>query len=1184
MQCASCGCTSAPLLVKCKDCQADFCNNLADKVSHIAKHISSTGHKGIILPTVSPFADVQFVCEVCGETSITLLGLAQEVGLEDEGFSIICESCQLTSDRFIADSFIKIMSHHLFPQLLSGECPSTYDHSELSAATDNLDLSSDVADLPKTYCATEKCLIDKLEAEAERLALDAMKDVSHVDKGVEGMSIMDKLRHENTLAMRKHTFATELKNCATTKFQEIMSKALLKISVYLRQSIQASQTIARLPGLYYVLLARTNMQVGKDFFVDSASNSLVYGSSSSVVPDAQAQKIIDSVSRPGLCYYDYFLPALYLEKVSDEQALTEARTKCKVFFTCRYDLDICSPQDWIVEIPEDPLIRSSIKFRSNEAYTLILENFTPTSDDDLSYLTYNANTSVLEFELICQSCSGSMLQFFFKDPVVIPQQCLGHELTAAAPIKDSTRRVSGEYAFTEEGVLYINKELRKFESASPELNVSYKISDVIMDVTYKRKVTAVANLSIFSADSCKNFLRNCPIPWSSTINMPHGPSHRAGKGKGGEPQSFSQKVASLVCMSRRFRPIIRFLLLDNFDAARAQLAKDMKSLIVLLKSGATRRAAAQRHRKGSGAGAANASGASGAADVAPNLAHCALLPRTDEDRKSLLLKLYDLEEDLAGSSNQSVISLLAMASTVYLPLEQQSHANGRIVKATKDAFSGFGVSLNVSQIAAVRRSLGSIVSIIQGPPGCGKSSVCAALCYAFTQVYKARYRADPVLLCCKSNTACNNVTKILMGTSLRVVRVLAPSRESLVDSNAGLDEIRGLFLHNIILGFCRELVGGGSPGSPGGPGGNPLRDSVTRDQAQLVIDHYSKYGIKKDSTSDRTVIAVLGRCTKVVLDYADVVVSTCITSYSDALIARPFSVAIIDECTQADECDALCAIGHQVRQFVLIGDHMQLSTCVSSQLLKRACFDRSLYERLLRLRLDPSLLSTQYRMHPFIALFPSNAFYNSQLDNGVPARDRLLPLRTVPHALSGTRAHFQWVSANRPTFFWDVQGNEERMTTTLCNAAEATAVYLAISSLVGTYSIDTGDIGVVTPYNGQVLMIADELARLLKDDKIEVDTVDSFQGREKDVMILSAVRSNAASDLGFVSDVRRLNVSITRARRGLIIIGNSACLARDPTWRALIEHYEANGLLVTGPDIDTLVPLARAGAAGGTSS
>jgi len=199
-------------------------------------------------------------------------------------------------------------------------------------------------------------------------------------------------------------------------------------------------------------------------------------------------------------------------------------------------------------------------------------------------------------------------------------------------------------------------------------------------------------------------------------------------------------------------------------------------------------------------------------------------------------------------------------------------------------------------------------------------------------------------------------------------------------------------------------------------------------------------------------------------------------------------------------------------------------------------------------------------MHPCLSEFPSNTFYEGTLQNGVTVNDR-----------AKARILFPWPTQTKPMFFYNSLGKEEYSAsgTSFLNRTEAILVEQIVTTFLQA-GVTPDNLGVVTPYEGQRSFIINHMQRAgkLKPQlykQIEVASVDSFQGREKDFIILSCVRSNDHQGIGFLNDPRRLNVALTRAKCGLIIIGNAKLLAKHLLWNALLLHFKDQKLVVDGP-------------------
>ncbi|CAI4215352.1 unnamed protein product [Parascedosporium putredinis] len=199
-------------------------------------------------------------------------------------------------------------------------------------------------------------------------------------------------------------------------------------------------------------------------------------------------------------------------------------------------------------------------------------------------------------------------------------------------------------------------------------------------------------------------------------------------------------------------------------------------------------------------------------------------------------------------------------------------------------------------------------------------------------------------------------------------------------------------------------------------------------------------------------------------------------------------------------------------------------------------------------------------MHPCLSEFPSNMFYDGQLQNGVTYEQRLRK-----------DVDFPWPVAETPMMFWANYGGEEISAsgTSYLNRTEASNVEKVVTRFFKA-GVKPIDIGVITPYEGQrswVVSTMQNTGTFKKEayKEVEVASVDAFQGREKDYIVLSCVRSNDNQGIGFLSDPRRLNVALTRAKYGLVILGNPKVLAKHELWHNLLVHYKDRKCLVEGP-------------------
>ncbi|OQR92004.1 hypothetical protein ACHHYP_04143 [Achlya hypogyna] len=433
--------------------------------------------------------------------------------------------------------------------------------------------------------------------------------------------------------------------------------------------------------------------------------------------------------------------------------------------------------------------------------------------------------------------------------------------------------------------------------------------------------------------------------------------------------------------------------------------------------------------------------------------------------------------------------------------------------------------LNPSQLAAVKGVLQQPLSLIQGPPGTGKTVTSASIVY-----HLVKQNSGQVLVTAPSNIAVDHLTEKISATGLKVVRLAAKSREAVAST------VEHLSLHAMIKGLDS-------------PDKADLRKlmQLKEDQGEL------------SSQDEKRFKALKRNAEREILQAADVICTTCVGSGDPRLANFRFRQVLIDEATQATEPECLIPIVQGAKHVVMVGDHMQLGPVVMNKKAAKAGLNQSLFDRLLRLQHRPFRLRVQYRMHPCLSEFPSNMFYEGELQNGVSTSDRIL-----------RHVAFPWPNPQKPTFFYISLGAEEISSsgTSYLNRTEASHCEKCVTHFLKA-GVQPSQIGVITPYEGQRAYIVNFMQRngpmrsqLYKD--VEVASVDSFQGREKDLIILSCVRSNENQGIGFLSDQRRLNVALTRAKYGVIILGNPRVLAKQELWNDLLNHYRDNQLVVEG--------------------
>ncbi|KNZ55407.1 hypothetical protein VP01_2691g3 [Puccinia sorghi] len=432
--------------------------------------------------------------------------------------------------------------------------------------------------------------------------------------------------------------------------------------------------------------------------------------------------------------------------------------------------------------------------------------------------------------------------------------------------------------------------------------------------------------------------------------------------------------------------------------------------------------------------------------------------------------------------------------------------------------------LNHSQVSAVKSVLQKPLSLVQGPPGTGKTVTSASVVY-----HLSKMNPGQVLVCAPSNVAVDQLTEKIHMTGLKVVRVQAKSREA-IDSS-----VQYLTLHQQVA------------------------NNDTHPDLQKLIQLKAEQG-ELSSTDERRYKSLTRLCEREILAAADVILCTCVGAGDPRLAKMKFRTVLIDEATQATEPECMIPLTLGVKQVVMVGDHQQLGPTIMNKKAARAGLTQSMFERLVLLGNRPIRLQVQYRMHPCLSEFPSNMFYEGSLQNGVTAPERIKK-----------NVDFPWPQPATPMCFHCNLGQEEISSsgTSFLNRTEASNVEKVVTRFFKA-GVLPSQIGIVTPYEGQRSYIVTYMQTngTLKKDlykDIEVASVDAFQGREKDYIILSCVRSNDHQGIGFLNDPRRLNVALTRAKYGVVVLGNPKVLSKHALWHFLLTAYKEKSCLVEGP-------------------
>lgn len=437
--------------------------------------------------------------------------------------------------------------------------------------------------------------------------------------------------------------------------------------------------------------------------------------------------------------------------------------------------------------------------------------------------------------------------------------------------------------------------------------------------------------------------------------------------------------------------------------------------------------------------------------------------------------------------------------------------------------------LNATQESAVNKVLcARDVAIVHGPPGTGKTTTLVEA------IYETLHREPQVLVCAQSNTAVDWISEKLVDRGVNVLRIGNPTR-----------------VNDKMLSFTYERRFEGHPLYPELWG---IRKSLRELGSRARRGSYDeREGVRSRMSRLRDRATALEiQINAELFDSAHVIASTLVSSNHRLLAGRRFGTLFIDEAAQALEAACWIAI-RKADRVVLAGDHCQLPPTIKCYEAARGGLERTLMERVAVSKpATVSLLKVQYRMHEEIMRFPSQWFYHGELEAAPEVRYR---------GILDWDSPISWIDTSGMDFKEEFVGE----TFGRINKDEADLLLSELKAYVqrigGKRILDEKiDFGIISPYKAQVQY----LRNLLKTDAalkpyrhlFTVNTVDGFQGQERDVIFISLVRANDEGQIGFLSDLRRMNVAITRARMKLVILGEAETLKHHSFYRKLLEQLK----------------------------
>ena len=432
--------------------------------------------------------------------------------------------------------------------------------------------------------------------------------------------------------------------------------------------------------------------------------------------------------------------------------------------------------------------------------------------------------------------------------------------------------------------------------------------------------------------------------------------------------------------------------------------------------------------------------------------------------------------------------------------------------------------LNASQERAVNEVLrAKDVAVVHGPPGTGKTTTLVEA------IYETLRRESQVLVCAQSNMAVDWISEKLVDRGVAVLRIGNPTR-----------------VNDKMLSFTYERR---FEAHPDYPQLWSIRKAIRELRGQRKRS--DSWHQKMDRLKSRATELEL-RIRSSLFGEARVIACTLTGAANRVLEGEKYSTLFIDEAAQALEAACWIAI-RKAGRVVLAGDHCQLPPTVKSIAALKGGLGKTLMERIVEQKPDVvTLLTMQYRMNEHIMQFSSDYFYNGAVTTAPEVSHRGILDYDLPMV---------WIDTA------DVDGKEEFVGESFgrINRAEAELTLATLQDYfdkIGKNRIfdESIDVGIISPYRAQVQL----LRKMIRQKEyfrpyrrmITVNTVDGFQGQERDIILISVVRSNDGGDIGFLRDLRRMNVAITRARMKLIILGSAQTMTSHPFYKKLYEFVE----------------------------
>ena len=502
--------------------------------------------------------------------------------------------------------------------------------------------------------------------------------------------------------------------------------------------------------------------------------------------------------------------------------------------------------------------------------------------------------------------------------------------------------------------------------------------------------------------------------------------------------------------------------------------------------------------------------------------------------------ITDLENCAAGTLGMQLSLDETTYRTMFEALNDVAQARGGRLAELRDVICGMVEPgfrdiypvrfpwLNRSQEVAVNNMLCSRdVMIVHGPPGTGKTTT---LVEAIAETLN---REPQVLVCAQSNMAVDWICQKLVERGVRVLRIGNPTR-----------------VNDQMLGYCYERQ---YEAHPDYPELWSIRKAIRQLQGERRKHSMSSSVQSRINRLRHRAEELEVKINVELFDNARVVASTLVGSNSSLLTGRRFGTLFVDEAGQALEAATWIAV-RKADRVVLAGDHLQLPPTIKCYDAERAGLGVTMMEMVVRRwQQAVTLLTTQYRMNRQIMQFSSDWFYGGSLKAADEVKVRGILDFDTP---------MEWIDTSQMDFDEQVQGAG----CSKVNVKEADFFVARLEEYVSRIGLERIlderiDFGLISPYKAQVrymrqIVKRSAVLRQLR-EVLTVDTIDGFQGQERDVVFISLVRSNDDGSIGFLSDLRRMNVAITRARMKVVVIGNAETLCHHKFYAKLHAYIQS---------------------------